>query len=256
MKKKVIIIVLVVAILVAALGFGYYELFYKSNKTTPEVIVDDGFYVCSKRVLNEEIYGSNQVIHEYNMNVSNGNISDLKYYEILFYADTEAYQSALSSNDFGDMTVAGKNEERLFIELYSEPDNELSYNDFIATDDLQNYDCILSESTTDNFQKEVLSTDKKYKCIKGKEVAVLTVDTNDYITSMYQGSIKEYSDSATYYSDKANDQAMNNEYLLFEYDDKNYTITQLAVTRLDSNPTFTDLKNGQFTNYTCSQEYN
>lgn len=254
MKKKIIIPILIIIIL-SGMGFVIYS-YFKNNKTVTETTVDDGSYICSKRVINEDINGSNEVIHEYDMDVTKGSISNLKYYEILFYADTKSYQDAIKSNNFGDMTVLASNEERLFVELFNNLDTDLTYNDFIKQEDLANYDCTLSQTNKEIFNNDISNSDIKYRCLNGKEIVVLTVDANDYVTSMYQGSIKTYSDPTTYYNDKKTDQDTVNEYLKFEYDDKNYTITQMAITRLDSNPTYKSLINGQLENYTCSKEYN
>ena len=136
------------------MGFVIYS-YFKNNKTVTETTVDDGSYICSKRVINEDINGSNEVIHEYDMDVTKGSISNLKYYEILFYADTKSYQDAIKSNNFGDMTVLASNEERLFVELFNNLDTDLTYNDFIKQEDLANYDCTLSQTNKEIFNNNL-----------------------------------------------------------------------------------------------------
>lgn len=254
-KNKVKIIITIVSILVliiiSIVCYYYFENRNDNNKasTGDTVTYTDGNYSCVLSTSGTNDYNASKMVAIYNMTVNNNTISNLQYIINLTFSDVNSYTNILNSTNLNGMTVSSYDVSKLNIELIKDVTTELSYSDFINTEELSNYYCNSSNNTIE----EPAEDDIEYKCNKDNNVAYVTVDSNDSVTTMYFGTKKVYTDVTLYNEEKASSQNNLTDSIKYIYNDNEYSIESLKYTIFNGgNPTFTNMKNSFLNGYTCS----
>lgn len=250
-KVKIIITIVIILALIGAGIFCYYYFKNKNNKPTSDISITytDGDYSCVLATSGVNDYNASKMVAIYKMTLNDNKISNLQYIINLTFSDVDSYTNILNSTDLDGMTISYYNASNLSIELTKDVTTDLSYKDFINSEELSNYYCNIDSNNT----SESTDDDTEYKCINGDNVAYVTVDDTNFVTSMYLGTKNVYTSSTLYNQDKNNYLNNQSETIKYLFDDQGMRIESLKYTIFyGDSPTFDDLKSNYLTGYTCS----
>ena len=248
MKKKIMIILgLLVAIVLV--GFSVYYFVFRKNDN--KNIGEEKVYNCLYMVSGDEFNNTSLETYNYDLKVINDVVVESDITVEQHYKDYDSFYenySRLNTDDKSKGEIVAYDFDKYLLVFKKIERPNVNYNNYLNSNNLNNLSCSIKEEKESVAPSEN-KTDIKHLCSKDSSVYLFTVDENDNITSVKNGT-KHIMNSVEEFEQRVN-VLKDNEFVSYIYDIDNLTITQLNVFKLRSPSTYSDYVLKNLNDYDC-----
>lgn len=222
MKKiRLILIIFILLIMIGVFLFIYTQTKKETNKSTTKE------YECTYRLGENFELNSFSEKHIYDIKIKNDIVTNVSITEKYIYKDYDTYYRYYNLYNITDTEykILGSDPDAYMLQITKTEEPNISYEEYLKNNKIEEKSCKEKTNIEIGIEKKVNSTDNTYICKHDNLISYITVDSNNLITSVMDGTIHKIDTKEEY--DKIKSNLVENDVLKYIYDEDNLSITQL-----------------------------
>ena len=251
-NKIILIIIFLIAFILLILGvFAYYK--QNNTKSSKKNNSLDQIYECEYIVTDNFELNTFKEKHSFDILVNENVIKNVKIYKNYYFNDKESFDrvySMYNSDKSDGYKIEGYDSDSLMISITKTETPNTTLNNYLKKNNILEKYCSKKEKNAENKkEKQVNNQDKKYICKYNNLVSYITVDKNNMITSIMNGTTHKVETVEEFNTIK--NTLKENDVLKYLYDEANLTITQLNKMFIYEDMEYDKYIKNSLSNYEC-----
>lgn len=254
MKNKIVYLLLFLCLCCFVSAALYIKVNGSANTTSiSNNIADDTTnYECKHIETNNMELNAFKINYTYNIEVKKDKVVKTEEYKNIYfntYDDFMRIYSKYNGAENDGYKVIGYDFDNNYLAISKSEKQNISFSEYKTNNKILDEYCSIKTKNSIKKEKKVAKKDKTYICKYNNLVSYITVNNNNIITSVMNGTIHKI-DTQEEYNNLKNT-LKENEVLKYIYDDNNLNITQLNKMFVYDDMNYDNYISTSLSNYTC-----